>query len=338
MILATSLAFFFVVFLGASIGVAVFYLAFLKMRAEESEAAETERLTESLDTEARQAPLPGEVGLGMDAHPSPLLRDQRLSTITFWDAILTRFDFVALVQTQLQQAELGWSVGRVSSMMLLIGIVVLAVALRFLPFVAALLAAAAVSFTPYFYILHKRNARFQKFRENFPDVLDSLARALRAGYPLSAAMNICAAEAAAPVAAELRHTATEANLGRGWPQALENLGRRVPLLEVNTFIAAIQLHARTGGRLSEVMAGLAEQMREGLALQGEVRSLAAHGKMTGLILTILPVGIAVMMMIVSPGYMNVLFNHPMGKTLIAAAIGGLVLAHFVIRKIVDIEI
>ena len=78
--------------------------------------------------------------------------------------------------------------------------------------------------------------------------------------------------------------------------------------------------------------------RESNALQGEVRALAAYGKLTGLILTILPIGIAIMMLIVSPGYMQVLFNDPMGKNLIAIAIGCLILAHFVIRKIVDIQV
>ena len=100
----------------------------------------------------------------------------------------------------------------------------------------------------------------------------------------------------------------------------------------------MQLHARTGGKLSEVMAGMAENMRESLALQGEVRALAAYGKLTGLILTILPVGIAIMMMFVSPTYMQVLFNSPYGKDLIAAAVGCLILAHFVIARIVDIEV
>jgi tight adherence protein B len=124
----------------------------------------------------------------------------------------------------------------------------------------------------------------------------------------------------------------------GWTRALDNLGRRIPVLEVNLFIAAVELHARTGGKLSEVLSGLAENMREAMALQGEVRSLAAHGKLTGVILTILPIGIAIMMMIVSPGYMQILFNHPYGKNLITAAVVCLVLAHFVIRKIVDIKV
>lgn len=330
MILATSLTFFFIVFLIASIGAAVLYLAFLKMRDEESEAAQTDLEP----VEPVQAP--GETGLA-DVH-SPLLRTERLSTITFWDSILARINVGERLNKHLAQADLEWSVGRLTSMMLLIGIIGLAILLHFLPVWMALLGGAGVSLAPYGYVLHLRDKRFQKFRENFPDMLDSLARALRAGYPLSAAMEMISAESAPPVSGELQRTSAEANLGRGWPQALERLGKRVPLLEVNTFIAAIQLHSRTGGKLSEVMAGIAEQMRETLALQGEVRALAAHGKLTGMILTVLPIGIALMMMYVSPGYMDVLFDHPWGKMLIAGAVGCLILAHFVIRKIVDIRI
>jgi tight adherence protein B len=323
MILVSSLVFFLVIFLMASIAVAIAWMAFLKTRVEESDAVQS-------DLAAGDEPL--------TAEQSPLLRNEHLSTITFWDSLLSRFDVGGILKMRLAQAELNWSVGRVTSMMLLMGAVTLAVLARFIPIWAALLAAAGAAYAPYGYIVHRRDKRFQKFRENFPDVLDSLARALRAGYPLSAAMEMIAAETAPPVSVEMRRTSAEANLGRGWPHALESLARRVPLVEVNMFIAAVQLHARTGGKLSEVIGALAENMREALALQGEVRSLSAHGKLTGMILTILPVGIAIMMMVVSPGYMQALFNHPWGKNLIAAAVICLVLAHFVIRKIVDIQI
>jgi len=276
--------------------------------------------------------------VGLSGFLSPLLQTERLSTITFWDTILARFDFGAILKANIDQADLRWSVGRVTSMMLLFGVVALAILMRLVPLWAAFLGAALAMSAPYNYVLRRRNKRFLKFRENFPDVLDSLARALRAGYPLSAAMEMIAAETAPPVSAEMRRTSAEANLGRGWPHALDSLGKRMPLLEVNLFIGAVQLHARTGGKLSEVIGGLAENMRESIALQGEVRAMAAHGKITGAILTILPIGIAIMMMVVSPGYMQVLFNHPMGKNLIGAAIACLVIAHFVIRKLVDIKV
>ena len=102
--------------------------------------------------------------------------------------------------------------------------------------------------------------------------------------------------------------------------------------------SAVQLQIRTGGKLNEVLAGLAETMRESALLKGEVRSLAAHGRLTGLVLTVLPAVIAVIMMAVNPTYLVVLVQHPYGKYLIGAALGCLVLAHFLIRRIVDIKI
>jgi tight adherence protein B len=322
MLIVSILAFFVVIFLLATITVAIAWMAFLKRQAEGAEEV-------------------GESGGGPEAgleEDSPLFRSERLSTLNFWDGVLTRFDFVEILRRRLTQAELDWSVGRVTLGMLLSATVSFLLCWKILPAWAALLVAGAVGFAPYAYILRVRRKRFDRFREGFPDVLDSLARALRAGYPLATAMETVAAESTPTVAVEIRRTSAEANLGMGWSRALENMGHRLPLLEVNLFSAAVQLHSRTGGKLSEVMAQLAENMRETQSLRGEVRALAAHGKLTGAILTVLPICIAIMMMFVSPDYMLVLYHHPWGKNLIAAAVGCLVLAHIVIRKIVDIEI
>jgi tight adherence protein B len=317
MLIVSIILFFVLTFLLASIVVAISWMAFLKTKAEESEA---------------------ELGeLGAD-EGRPLMRTERLSTITFWDNLLARFDFMEILKTRIAQADLNWSVGRVTIAMALAGAIAFLIVFRFLGFWPALAAAVLAAMAPYSYILHLRNKRFRKFSENFPDVLDSLSRALRAGYPLSASMDMIAVETVPPVSTEMRKTSAEANLGVGWNRALENLGQRVPLLEVNLFISAVELHSRTGGKLSDVMSNLAENMRESIALQGEIRSLAAHGKLTGLILTILPLVIAGMMMYVSPGYMQVLYYHPYGKNLITAAVVCLILAHFVIRKIVDIKV
>jgi tight adherence protein B len=130
----------------------------------------------------------------------------------------------------------------------------------------------------------------------------------------------------------------EGNFGTSWEQALGNLSDRVPLLEVSMFAAAVQMQTRTGGKLNEVLAKLAENMREAIALKGEVRALAAHGKMTGMVLTVLPIVIAGIMMVVNPSYLGILIANPYGKYLISAAIICLVLAHFVIRRIVDIKV
>ena len=316
MLILSILAFFAAIFLLAAITVAVAWMGFVKQTGEAEAAQDGE----------------------MVAGDSALFRNDRLSSVSFWDSLLARFDFIEILKARMIQADLEWSVGRVTALMLLCGAIGGFLLLRILPAWGAFAGAIAIGFLPYGYILRAREKRFRAFREPFPDVLDSMARALRAGYALPAAVDMVAAESPEPIATELKKTAAEANLGMGWDRALENLARRVPVLEVNVFISAVVLHSRTGGKLGEVLLGVAENMREAISLQGEVRALAAHGKLTGAILTALPLIIAIMMTLFSPGYMQTLYFHPWGKTLIAGAIGCLVLAQLVIRKIVDIKI
>jgi tight adherence protein B len=151
-------------------------------------------------------------------------------------------------------------------------------------------------------------------------------------------MEMLAAEAEEPVSGEMRTTVDEWKLGMTWDQALDNLVRRVPVLDVSIFVAAVRLQMKTGGKLGEVLSKLAESMRENGAIQGEVRALAAHGRITGAVLTGLPVVIAALMFYVNPSQMTILFTHPIGRNLVVIAMLLLVIAHFVIRKIVDIRI
>jgi tight adherence protein B len=315
----TAILVFLSTFLAASLAVLIGWFALQRMSAE----AQAEDVSEHL----------------LDESPR-VLKDESLSSISIWAKLLERSDFVKIMRQHLQQADLGWSVGRVTMLMLLAASVALAIVMRAerIPGTVAVLIAAALGALPYLYIVRRRAKRFRQFEENFPDALDSLARALRAGHPFSAGMEIVAQECEAPVSTEFRRTAAEANLGNSWEHALANLSDRVPLLEVSMFASAVQMQSRTGGKLNEVLAKLAENMREATSLRGEVRALAAHGKMTGAVLTVLPLVIAGMMMIVNPGYLTILVYHPYGKYLIVGAVICLVLAHMVIRKIVDIKI
>jgi tight adherence protein B len=273
---------------------------------------------------------------------SPLLlkKGDQLSTISIWANVLARFDFVDGMRTGIAQAGLNWSVGRVTALMLLSGAVTWALfsGVESAPGWAVALIAGGAAFAPYGYVLRRRGRRMLHIEEQFPDALDSLARALRAGHPFSAGLQLLAQEAGEPLAAEMRKTAAEVHLGRSWDVALDNLARRLPLPEMSLFAAAIQLHGRTGGKLGEVLGNLAETMRESVALRGEVRALAAHGRMSGAVLTVLPFGIAVILTFVNPAYLGMLLTHPMGRHLVAGAIGCMILAHFVIRKIVDIKL
>lgn len=282
----------------------------------------------------------GPSALASDATAAPLLKTEVLSTISVWAYLLSKFGFVDKLKKLLAEADLGWSVGRLTLMMLLAGGVALAALMRIpvVPGWTLALAVAAAMMLPYLFVCRKRQSRLARIEEQLPDAMDFLARSLRAGHPFSTALEMLGDEKMTPLSAEIRKTSEERKLGMSWEAAFENLCRRIPLQEMSVFAAAVQLQNRTGGKLSEVLVKIAENMRELAALRGEVRAISAHGRLTGTILTLLPIAIVAVMGAMNPDYVAILLKHRYGKDLIAAAIGCLLLAHFIIRRMVTIRV
>jgi tight adherence protein B len=244
------------------------------------------------------------------------------------------------MRARIAQADLSWSVGRLTSLMLLIGAFVQAIlsGVSWTPFWLDVLLALGAASLPYVYVLHRRSKRLDQFEKQFPDALDFLARSLRAGHPLPVCLELLSQDESAPLSTEMRKTNEERKLGMPLDQALTNLSKRVPLLTVRVFVAAVRLQGRTGGRLSDVLTNMSETMRESISVEGEVKALAAHGRVTGAVLTVLPVIIALLMTAVNPGYLNILVENSTGRHLVAGCLVALVAAHLVIRKIVNVKI
>lgn len=286
-----------------------------------------------------QGPHPQEASALLSAPPS-ILKVEVLSTISAWSWLLSKFAFAERLRALLAEAELPWSVGRLTAMMMLSGALVLGFVINvsWMPFWAAasltLLAVAA----PYFRVLHCRRRRLERIEAQLPDALDYLARALRAGHPFSLALEMLGSEKSPPLSTEIRRAVEERKLGSSWEDVFEGLCRRVPVQEMGVFSAAALLQTRTGGRLNDVLSRLAENMREAAALRGEVRAISAHGRLSGVILTLMPVVVVAIMSVVNPGYLGVLLRHPYGEHLIGAAVAALVSAHLIIRRMVAVRI
>jgi len=284
--------------------------------------------------ERKQQGLEGSGGL------SGLLKVEELSSISLWDNLLNRFHFVDDMRSRIAESEMTWSVGRLTSLMLLVGAFVFALIFRisWMPIWLSLPLSIGAGSLPYVYVLRRRTKRFEEFEKQFPDALDFLSRSLRAGHPMPVSLELLAQEESPPLSNEMRKTAEERRLGMQLDHALENLAKRVPLVNVRIFVAAVKMQSRTGGRLSDVLGGLAEGMRESDAVEGEVKALAAHGKVTGAVLSFLPFFIALIMTFVNPGYLNILLEHPTARIVVAGCMVALVVGHFVIQKIVDVRL
>jgi tight adherence protein B len=275
-----------------------------------------------------------------EAEGPSLIKEDEVSTIRVWGRILARFGHVETLRRHIADAGLNWSVGRLTLSMLLLGLVTIVTlySASWIPGGICLLGGVACGSLPYFYVLAKRKKRFSLFASQFPEALDSLTRALKAGYALSGAMELLSMEQPEPLAGELRRTRDEWKLGSNWDQALDNLSSRVPIAEVRLFAAAVKMQNRMGGRLNDVLARLSETMRDTASLESEARAISAHSRITGTVLTLLPIGIGGMMMMVNPEYMAILFNKPEGRILLTAALVANVIAHALIRKLSQVKV
>lgn len=256
--------------------------------------------------------------------------------------LLERFDLLRKIELQIQQAGMTLTAGGLLAQMLLGGLVggLIGLWLRVLivPWLSAAAATAAGAALPYLYVLRQRQRRLAAFEEQFPEALDFLARAMRAGHAFSISLEMLANESTPPLSTEFRKVYNEQNLGLPIDVALKNLAERVPLLDAKFFVSAVLLQRETGGNLSEILTKLARIIRERFQLKGQVRAASAHGRVTGAVLTIMPVVLMLGLMVVAPGYLQSMANDPDGKYIIGAAILGLVLGHLTIRKIVDIKV
>jgi tight adherence protein B len=271
-----------------------------------------------------------------------LLREdsESISTIRVWRILLERVSHADTLRRQIAEADMNWTVGRMVLMMLMLAMLTASAAgaAAWMPGAMTALAAVGAGWLPYGYMRFKRARRLARFSAQFPEALDSLARAMKAGYPLASAMELLAMEQPEPLAAEMRRTRDQWKLGTSWEDSLDALADRIPVAEVRMFAAAVKLQNRVGGKLNDVLTRMAETMREGSALEGEIRSITAHGRMTGGVLTALPIGICVVMFTVNPEYMASLFQQPVGQTLVMMALVANIAAHVVIRKLSRIRL
>jgi tight adherence protein B len=256
--------------------------------------------------------------------------------------ILRRLGFGEKIDEMIRQAGLDWPVSQVVISSLLLAAVgaLLGSQLAVLVFTWASALALGVLFgaLPLLYIRRKRTVRMRDFEKQFPEALDFLARAMRAGHAFSASLEMLAAESPPPLGPEFRKVYDEQNLGASVEAALRSLAQRVPLIDVRFFVSAVLLQKEVGGNLGEILRNLARVIRERFQLKGQVRAASAHGRITATILSILPILTMAGLLVLAPGYLQVLANDPDGKYLIAAAIVAQFVGYYFMKRIVNIKI
>jgi tight adherence protein B len=203
---------------------------------------------------------------------------------------------------------------------------------------APLAAAAFAGFAPFAWLLHKRSQRLKRFEEQFPEALDLLSRAIRAGHALQTALGMAAEELPDPVGPEFKKTFDQQNFGLPLRDALNEMAARIGILDVRFFVTAVLIQRDTGGNLSEILENLAHVVRERFKIRRQVRVHTAHGRFTGYVLLALPAALAIALSFINPEHMHLLFRERMGQMMLMGAIVMQTVGFIWIRHVIKIEV
>ena len=268
-----------------------------------------------------------------------LRKRDMISSIPWLNRKLHEFELAPLLHTLLYQADLKWNAGTlVAGCALCFALPAYLTYLRFDSFVIALPIGLLMGAAPFAFVLHKRSKRLDSFQQGLPEALDLMVGALRAGHSLIAAIGSVARECADPVGCEFKTCFEEQNYGLELKAALENLIKRVPLQDLRIFSTAIMIQKESGGNLAEVLDKTSHVIRERFRLKRQVGVHTAQGRMTGWVLTLLPVVLGVILYFVNPEMISILWRNPTGIKMLWTASGMIVVGGFIIHHIVNMDV
>ena len=256
------------------------------------------------------------------------------------DRVLRRTGFiVAPINRQIHHAGLNTTVGVVVLSSVLAAFLVGASVYFLTRLVSvAIVVAAMASSAPFIYVRFKGAKRQRLFEEQFPEALDLIARALRAGHALTTGLGMVAEEMKEPVGAEFRLIHDRQNYGMPLADALRDFGERVPLLDARFFVTAVLTQRESGGNLAEVLDNLAALIRERFKVKRQVRTVSAHGRITGWVLSFLAPTLAAVLMVIAPSHMSLMIEDPLGVQMVIAAMVLQIIGVIAIRRIINIEV
>ena len=265
--------------------------------------------------------------------------DEPLSTVDSLDAALQRWSGLSEpLKKLLERSGLQMTVGVLVLLTVFVGVVTMSVTLLLSPYkTPALVLALIASTVPYLFVRHKAKKRLSLFEEQFPEAVEMIARALRAGHALPTALQLASEEVPDPVGGEFKLLFEKQNFGLSMTEALREFGDRVPLLDARFFVTAVQTQREMGGNLSEVLDRLAAVIRERFKVKRQVRAISAHGRITGFVLGALPPAVAVILLFLSPDHIRLLVDDPIGVYMVGTALVLQFIGVMAIRKIVDVE-
>lgn len=268
---------------------------------------------------------------------SPILMAER--SLSGVEKLAARFAPMRDLRVTLERAGLGWAPA--SFLLGSVGLA-LAVGLAFLVVSGSLLLSLILGLgsgiAPWMYVRRKATQKVRKFEEQFPEAIDLMGRAIRAGHPLSAGIRMVGDEGPPAVSTEFRKIFEEQRFGLPLEDALMGLADRVDLVDVRIFVTAVLVQREVGGNLAEILDKISETIRARFSIRRQLRVYTAQGRISGYILALLPIVIGSVLFVINREYMMILFEEPVGRLAVGVALSAQVVGYLWIRRIVDIDI
>lgn len=277
-------------------------------------------------------------GLAPD-HAADIVKKHEMSGLRWLDVFLSRQAWSRRMDKMLDQADIDAPLGIFVLLSLVLGAAgYLGTALYAGNVLVRLGVGFALGALPFKWIAMRKAKRMAEFERQLPDALELVGRALRAGHTFTSGMGMVVSEFSDPLRREFQTTLDEINFGMGVTVALDNLMDRVDCPDLNFFVVSVKIQNETGGNLAEIVGNIAWLIRERFKLKGRIRVLSAEGRMAAWVLCLLPFGVCGVVQLVNPGYMEILFTHPIGRVLSYVVAGLMTMGVLVIRKMVRIEV
>ncbi len=274
-------------------------------------------------------------GISLDLQ---LVRDELFSAVPILHRLMMQLPWMGRLKNFVSQAGLQTKPAKIVLLSIVIGTATYIIVDEFTSFLLAMVAGILVTTLPIVVVAWKRRKRLQEFEERFPEALDLLGRAVRAGHAFTTGMEMVAKEGPEPVAGEFSASYEEQNFGLPLRDVLLNMVERVPLVDVRFFATALLVQKETGGNLGEILDELARVIRERFRIYREVKVKTAMGRLSAGILISLPILMLLALEAINPDYEKVLFSDPLGPLILGIAGGMQLFGSFIIWRIVHIEV
>jgi tight adherence protein B len=215
-------------------------------------------------------------------------------------------------------------------------LVILARGVRMWPL--ALIAGIVGWFVPSFLVKSRIRKRLKLLNEQLGDAVTMMSNSLKAGYSFFQAVDMVAEEMSGPIAEEFGILQKEVNLGLNTEKALENMVTRIKSEDLELMVTAVMIQRQVGGNLAEVLDKITETIRDRVKIKGELKAITAQGRISGLVISILPLILCFIVYMINPGQMSLLFTRPLGLLMVGLAAVMEITGIILIRRIVRIEI